>query len=183
MTRRRVALLLAPGYEELEAVTVVDILRRANIQCDIVGTREGVIPSARNVKILPDKSVDDIMEDTYDLIVLPGGIDGTENLARDQRVVALLTRHLKLGKRLGAICAAPTVLERHDLVTGKTITCHPVSRDAIKKARISDDRVVKDGLVITSQGPGTAMDFALSLVEILAGKEKVKELKKGLLVE
>ena len=182
MTRRRVALLLAPGYEELEAVTVVDILRRADIQCDIVGTREGAIPSARNVKILPDKSVDDIMEDTYDLIVLPGGIDGTENLARDQRVVALLTRHLEQGKRLGAICAAPTVLERHDLVTGKTITCHPESRDAIKKARISDDRVVKDGLVITSQGPGTAMEFALSLVETLAGKDKVEELKKGLLV-
>jgi len=183
MTRKKVALLLAPGYEELEAVTVVDIMRRAEIVCDIVGIKEGPIPSARNVKIVPDRLIDDIVDETYDIVVLPGGIEGTENLARDNRVVALLTRHLKMGKRVGAICAAPTVLERHNLVTGKTITCHPVSRAAIKKASLSDDKVVEDGLVITSQGPGTAMDFALKLVEILAGEDKVLQLKEGLLVK
>ncbi|OCC15281.1 Type 1 glutamine amidotransferase [Dissulfuribacter thermophilus] len=182
MTSKRVAVLLAPGYEELEAVTVVDIFRRAGIECDIVGLEKGPIPSARDVKIIPDVYIDEALDQAYDLIVLPGGIDGTENLAKDDRVVALLTRQLEMGKKVGAICAAPTVLERHNLVTGKTITCHPITRDAIKKANISDDRVVVDGLVITSQGPGTAMDFALKLVEDLVGPQKVEELKKGLLV-
>ena len=183
MTGKRGALRLAPGYEELEAVTVVDIMRRAEIECDIVGTQEGSVPSARDVRIIPDKGLDDVLDETFDLVVLPGGIDGTENLAKDKRVVAFLTRHLEKGKRLGAICAAPTVLERHGLVTGKTITCHPVCRDAIKQANLSDKRVVEDGLVVTSQGPGTALEFALKLVEILSGQEKVNELKKGLLVE
>ena len=183
MTRKRVALLLAPGYEELEAVTVVDILRRAGIDCEIVGIDKGAVPSARGVKIIPDKEMDEVLEETFDLVVLPGGIEGTENLARDNRVVAFLSRHLRLGKGLGAICAAPTVLDRHNLVTGKTITCHPVARDAIKNASLSHEKVVQDGTVVTSQGPGTAMEFALKLVEILAGMEKVNELKKGLLVE
>ncbi len=183
MTRKRVALLLAPGYEELEAVTVVDILRRAEIECDIIGVQDGPIPSARNVKILPDRLLDDILDETYDIVVLPGGIEGTENLSKDERVVALLTRQLESGKRVAAICAAPTVLERHDLVTGRTITCHPISRTAIKKANLTDDKVAEDGLIITSQGPGTAMEFALKLVEVLAGKDKVTQLKEALLVK
>ena len=182
MSMNRVAILLAPGFEELEAVAVVDILRRAGIDVDMVGLEEGPIPSARNVRIMPDIVLDDIIEDRdYDLIVLPGGIDGTENLARDQRVVALLTRQIESGKMVGAICAAPTVLERHNLVAGKTITCHPVCRDAIRKARLSDDRVVRDGVVITSQGPGTAIEFALRIVEELLGPGKVEGLNKGLI--
>ncbi len=178
----RVALLLATGYEELEAVTVVDIMRRSQIVCDIVAvSHDLIVPSARDVKIVADIMIDDAVSNQYDMIVLPGGIDGTENLANDKRVVELLKRQLKRGAKIGAICAAPTVLERHGMADGKSITCHPVAREAIKNAHLKDEPVVKDGLLITSQGPGTALKFALDIVEELLGKEKKEELKKALL--
>jgi protein deglycase len=181
MSQKRILVLLAPGFEELEAVAVIDILRRAGMYVISAGTTAGPISSARNISILPDKLLDEVAEQTFDLIVLPGGLDGTENLAKDQRVVKMLQEQLGSGRAVGAICAAPTVLDRYGLARGKTITCHPTCRDAIKKAKLSEDRVVRDGLIVTSQGPGTAIEFALNLVELLMGKDRMLDVNAGVL--
>jgi len=181
MSQKRILVLLAPGFEELEAIAVIDILRRAGLEVVSAGTISEPIISARNVVILPDKLLDEVKEEVFDLIVLPGGLVGTENLAKDQRVLKILQNQLGSGRRVGAICAAPTILERYDLAHGKTITCHPTCRAAIKKARFSEDRVVGDGLLVTSQGPGTAIEFALKLVELLVGKGKMLDVNSGVL--
>jgi 4-methyl-5(b-hydroxyethyl)-thiazole monophosphate biosynthesis len=177
----RALLLLAPGYEELEAVAIADILRRASIEVIIAGTVPGPVVSARDIKIIPDTELENVKDELFDLVILPGGIDGTENLAKDDRVVTILKRQLEQGKGIGAICAAPTVFDRHGLSKDKTITCHPVCMNAVKQSGISSERVVRDGQIITSQGPGTAIEFALSLVEYLEGKEKMLEINKGVL--
>jgi 4-methyl-5(b-hydroxyethyl)-thiazole monophosphate biosynthesis len=181
MSQKSVLVIIAPGFEELEAVAVIDILRRAGLEVVSAGTVSGPIRSARNVMILPDKLLDEVAEEAFDLIVLPGGLDGTENLARDQRVIKVLQEQLGSSRPVGAICAAPTVLDRYGLALGKTITCHPTCRDAIQKARLSEDRVVRDGLLVTSQGPGTAIEFALKLVELLMGRDKMLDVNRGVL--
>ncbi len=180
---KKAAIILAPGYEELEAVAVVDILRRAGIDIKIVGLDKSPVPSARDVKIVPDVALDEIKDQKFDIIVLPGGLDSTETLAKDERVVAMLKNQLDEGRMVGAICAAPTVLDRHGLSEGKQITCHPVCRQAVKHSSLSDDRVVADGLLVTSQAPGTALEFALKLVERLEGTEKMNEVNKGVLAK
>jgi len=178
---RRAILILAPGYEELEAVAVIDILRRAGIEIVIAGTEKGPIASARDVKIVTDATLDQVMDQDFDLVVLPGGLDATERLASDKRVLSMLKRQLQTQGIIGAICAAPSVLDRHGLSKGKTITCHPVCRETIKQSALAEDRVVQDGLLVTSQGPGTALEFALRLVERLEGTEKMQEVNKGVL--
>ncbi len=178
---KRILLLLAPGYEELEAIAVVDMLRRAGLEVVMAGTVPGPVPSARNVKIVPDAELDQVTDQTFDLIVLPGGIDGTENLAKDQRVIKMLQDQLESGRYIGAICAAPAILDRLGISSGKTITCHPVCQASVKNSSISQERVVQDGQFITSQCAGTAVEFGLRLVEFLLGKEKMEEVNKGVL--
>ncbi len=181
MSQKRVLVLLAPGFEELEAISVIDILRRAGLEVLVAGTISGPITSARNIRISPDTTLDEVFDEVFDLIVLPGGVDGTENLANDPRVVEILRRQIASDRLIGAICAAPTVLDRHGLIDGKNITCHPSCRETIGKARLSGDRVVQDGRLVTSQGPGTAIEFAYKLIELLIGKDKVSDINKGVL--
>ncbi|NIA08385.1 MAG: DJ-1 family protein [Nitrospiraceae bacterium] len=181
MSQKRVLVLLAPGFEELEAVAVIDILRRAGLEVVTAGQILGPIASARNIRISPDTTLDKVSMEAFDLIVLPGGVDGTENLAKDPRVIDILRRQIDSGRLLGAICGAPTVLDRHGLIKGKNITCHPTCRETIDGARLSGDRVVQDGRLVTSQGPGTAIEFAYKLVELLIGRNKVSEINKGVL--
>ena len=178
---KKALIILAPGYEELEAVAVVDILRRAGIDVTIAAVEPGPVSSARNVRIVPDVLLEDTAGRDFDLVVLPGGLESTETLAANQQVISMLKRQLANQGLIGAICAAPTILDRHGLSTGRTITCHPVCRDAVRHADISEERVVEDGLVVTSQGPGTAVEFALRLVERLEGPGKMKEVNKGVL--
>ncbi len=174
-------LILAPGYEELEAVAVVDILRRAGLAVTMAGIQPGPIPSARNVCIVPDSDLDQVKDKAFDLIVLPGGIDGVENLARDERVLEILRKQLEQGRAVGAICAAPALLDRLGFIHGKIITCHPVCQNAVRDSILEKARVVRDGNIITGQGPGAAMEFALKLVEFLAGKDKMHEVNKGVM--
>jgi DJ-1 family protein len=183
MPSKRTLVLLAPGFEELEAIAVIDILRRAGVDVVAAGTMSGPVKSAREVVIVPEASLNEVLEEPFDLIVLPGGLEGTEHLAADSRVSKLLRDHLNSGRAVGAICAAPTILDRHGLASAKTITCHPVCHKAIKSARLSNERVVQDGLLITSQGPGTALEFALRLVEYLLGTKKMQEVNKGVLAK
>ncbi len=182
MSEKKVLVLLAPGYEEMEAVAVIDILRRAGITVVVAGTTEGAVPSARGIKIVPDTYIDDIMDHKFDLIYLPGGIDGAENLSRDERVVKMLKDQHLDNRAIGAICAAPAiVLDRNGLVSGKNITCHPVCHKDVKQARLSGERVKQDGVVITGQAAGAAVELAFRLVEFLVGRDRMLEVNKGVL--
>ncbi len=178
---KKALIILAPGYEELEAVAVIDIMRRAGIDIKIAAFNMEPVPSARDVRIVPDVTLDEVRDEHFDLVVLPGGIDSTETLAASDAVVSLLRKQLQENRLVGAICAAPTVLDRHGLSRGKTIVCHPVCRDAVRQSNLSEERVVQDGQIVTSQGPGTALEFAFKLVESLAGRDKMLEVNQGVL--
>ena len=173
-----VVVLLATGFEELEAVTIVDVLRRAGISVLLAGIAPPPIEGGHGLKVVPDLSIDDVT--TYDALVLPGGNPGYVNLERDQRVLRLIRAAYDAGKYVAAICAAPHVLGVAGIMEGATATCYP-GLEIPGAQRVEEERVVRQGKIITSQGPGTAMDFALSLVEALTTKEKEREVRKALL--
>ncbi|MGB5178591.1 MAG: DJ-1 family glyoxalase III [Gammaproteobacteria bacterium] len=173
---------LAQGCEELEAVTVVDLLRRAGIEVVTAGLDEQPVRASRGVVLLPDMTLDSALQKEYDMIVLPGGLPGADHLRDDERIIDLLRSMSAAGKYTAAICAAPRVLAQAGLLAGKRATSYPgtLQTDSIPGLDYRDTAVVIDGTVITSRGPGTAMDFALSLIELLAGKQKRDEVEAGL---
>jgi 4-methyl-5(b-hydroxyethyl)-thiazole monophosphate biosynthesis len=169
----KVLIPLAQGCEELEAVTVIDILRRAGIQVITAGLETGPVRASRGTVLLPDATLDDALENEFDMIVLPGGMPGSEHLKNDKRVIASLQKAAAEGKYIAAICAAPMALHAADLLQGKKATSFPGVLDTMPGSHTyMNDRVVVDGRIVTSKGPGTAMDFALTLVELLVGKSK-----------
>lgn len=169
----KVLIPLAQGCEELEAVTVIDILRRAGIQVITAGLEPGPVRASRGTVLVPDTTLDEALRNVFDMIVLPGGMPGSEHLKNDSRVINALQEQAAAGKYTAAICAAPMALHAAGLLEGKRVTSFPgVIDDLSGTHHCSDERVVVDGGVITSKGPGTAMDFALTLVELLAGKTK-----------
>lgn len=178
---KKVLVPLAPGFEEVEALTVVDILRRAGAEVTTAGTVEGPIEGRNGIRVLADKPLEGAYAGEYDMVVLPGGAKGTENLKKDKRVAELLQRLHRKDRLVTAICAAPTVLSAVGLTKGKTITSHPSVRSELTEEKVSEERVVVDGNLVTSQGPGTAMEFAFKLVEALYGLDKVKEVNEGVL--
>lgn len=172
---------LAPGCEELEAVTVIDILRRAGIKVVTAGLAAGSVRCSRDTVLLPDVHLDDVVSQAFDMIVLPGGMPGSENLKNDARVTSILKRMAAQGLYVAAICAAPMALHAAGLLEGKTVTSFPGVLDRLPgKHHYSREAVVVDGHVITSRGPGTAMDFALTLVELLRGRETRQEVEASL---
>ncbi len=171
----RVLVPLAQGCEELEAVSIIDLLRRAGIEVVAAGLTDGAVTCSRGVVLVPDTSLDKVLGDDFDMIVLPGGLPGADYLDEDVRIQRMLKRMAEQGKYTAAICAAPKVLASAGLLQGKQATSYPGVIDAmqLEDTRYVDDRaVVVDGKVITSRGPGTAMDFALELIEILVGSEQ-----------
>lgn len=179
---KRVLVPLAQGCEELEAVTVVDLLRRAQIDVVTAGLDAGPVRGSRGTVLVPDATLDEAIRHDYDMIVLPGGLPGATHLEADARIIALLRKMAAGGKHTAAICAAPKVLATAGLLDGKRATGYPGTLDAksFPRIRIEDSPVVQDGRVITSRGPGTAMDFALSLIETLVGRDKRDAVEKGL---
>ena len=173
---------LAQGCEELEAVTVVDLLRRAGIEVVTAGLDEQPVRASRGLVLLPDMTLDRALLQEYDMIVLPGGLPGADNLGNDARIIERLQSMSIAGKYTAAICAAPRVLARAGLLDGKRATCYPGALEAntVPGLDCRDTPVVMDGTVITSRGPGTAMDFALTLIELLAGKQQRDEVEAGL---
>lgn len=178
---KRVLIPLAPGFEEIEALTVVDILRRAGAEVVVAGTVEGAIIGRTGIKVVPDAALDAVTGGAFDMIVLPGGKTGTDNLKKDARVEKILKEMHSKGLLVTAICAAPTVLSKAGVTKGFTITSHPSVRDELKGEKVIDERVVRDRTLVTSQGPGTALEFAFKLVEVLYGAGKVKEVNRGVL--
>jgi len=179
----RVLVPIAEGCEELEAVTIIDLLRRANIDVITAGLKSGPVTCSRNTVLLPDTTLDEVMNTEFDMIVLPGGLPGSDHLNNDPRIHTLLLSAAKDGKYTAAICAAPKVLASSGLLDGKQATSYPgaLNVEALPTTVITTEAVSLDGMVITSRGPGTAMDFALQLIEILKGRDARKAVEEPLL--
>lgn len=179
---KSVLIPLAPGFEDLEAVTLIDLLRRAGVEVVTAGLHAGLIEGRRGVRIQPDATLEEVMARDYDMIALPGGMPGAEHLKNDARVQALLRRLGGAGKYTAAICAAPIALAQAGLLDGKRATSYPgfVEKLGLPNTICLNEPVVVDGKVATSRGPGTAMDFALTLIELLAGKSTRDQVEAGL---
>lgn len=173
---------LAQGCEELEAVTVIDLLRRAGIEVVTAGLDEQPVKASRGTVLLPDTTIDAVLEREFDMIVLPGGLPGADHLQADERIRGLIQRHATQGRYTAAICAAPKVLAAAGVLAGKRATAYPGVLEALEAPDITltGAGVEIDGRVVTSKGPGTAMDFALALIELLEGADKRAEVEAAL---
>lgn len=173
-------ILFANGSEELEAVTVINILRRGGVEVTLAGLHEGPHHGSRGTVLVPDTTLNEALKQGYDMVVLPGGQPGTNHLKADARVLTLVRQMSEAGKQVAAICAAPSVLAEAGLLDGKRATSFPTCLDAYPKVHLQSAAVVEDGNIVTSRGPGTAMDFALVLLERLVGHAKRMEVEAGL---
>ena len=178
----RVLVPLAPGFEEIEAITVIDILRRAGIEVVTAGLQPGPVSGSHQITVTPDLALDEALEQEFDMIALPGGMPGAENLEHDPRIIDLLRQAAGRGGYTAAICAAPKVLAAAGLLDDRRATSYPgfLDPDSVPGLTLADDAVVQDNRRITSRGPGTAMDFALTLVENLAGSTMRQTVEDGL---
>lgn len=177
----KVLLPLANGFEEIEALAVVDVLRRADIEVIIAGLLPGPVTGSRNVTLLPDTTIDTVTVAGFDMIVLPGGQPATDNLNKAPRIHRLLQEFHRSGKLIGAICDAPIVLADAGLLSGKRVTSHPSASNRLEGAIYEDRPVVSDGTIITSQGAGTAISFALELVTRLSGMQAAEAVSKEMI--
>lgn len=178
----KVLVPLAEGFEEIEALAIVDVLRRAEIEVVIAGQHPGPAFSVRKVTVQPDTAIDTVSCDGFDMIILPGGQPGTDNLTNDARIHRLLADFQAAGKLIGAIGAAPTILAAAGLLKGKRATSDPGYSSKLEGAVYEDRTVVTDGNIMTSQGPGTAIAFALAIVTRLSGEYVSEAVKKTMLV-
>jgi len=172
---------LAQGFEEIEAVTVIDILRRAELEVVAAGLEHGPVRGSRGIVVVPDTLLESVMDRTFDAVVLPGGAEGSRRLNDDPRIKAILKRHHGQARLVAAICAAPLVLHATGLLRGLEATSHPSVKDRLTGVSFREDRVVEDRGVMTSQAAGTAMEFAFALVARLAGQAKADEVNAGVL--
>ena len=172
---KKVLVPIADGTEEFEAVTIIDILRRANIDVTVASVGAEQITASKGVKIVADSLIADCVNETYDLIVLPGGQPGADNLRDSAELTQMLKDQAASDRLYAAICASPAcVLKAHGLLDNKKATCYPAMQAELPIPQT--DNVVVDGNCITSQGPGTAMQFALTLLKILYNKETAKKI-------
>ncbi|MEN8213783.1 MAG: DJ-1 family glyoxalase III [Pseudomonadota bacterium] len=180
---KRVLIPLAQGCEELEAVTLIDLMRRAGIEVITAGLDAQPVTASRGVRLIPDVLLDDVLEQEFDMLVLPGGLPGADHLDDDRRIHALLKKTAQSGRYTAAICAAPKVLAHAGLLDGRRATSYPgvIDAMALPTTTLSEDAVVTDGRVVTSRGPGTAMEFALTLIAHLLGEEKRREVEQPLI--
>jgi len=163
---------LAQGCEELEAVTLIDLLRRAEITVITASiTDNDNVTASRGVRLLADTQLESVIDDNFDMVILPGGQPGTDNLNNDTRIHAILKRMIESDKAVAAICAAPLVLAHAGLLNGKQCTCFPtvLTTQDWPLITLLDKPIVIDGKILTSKGPGTAMEFALAIIEYLKG--------------
>lgn len=172
---------LADGFEEIEAVTVIDVMRRAGLDVETVGVPSSLITGANGVKIMADRKINEIKGAGYNAIVFPGGNRGVETLMKSPTLMELMKEMNAKGQVIGAICAAPLILAEHGILDEKRATIYPGMEKKLSYPR--GNKVVVDDNIITSQAPGTAMDFALMVVRKLLGEDAVSKLKHELVVE
>lgn len=175
-------IIIANGTEELEAVAAIDILRRAGVIVTIAGETD-IVHCANDTKILPDISLHKIKENfLYDLVYLPGGMKGVENIIENEKVIEILQNHNNAGKYIAAICAAPIILGLNGILNSESsVTSHPNVRANLEMYNYSDEIIVESDNIFTSRGAGTAINFALFLAKKLVGIEKVENIKKSIM--
>lgn len=173
---------LAQGCEELEAITLIDLFRRAEINVITASLDSKPVICARKSVLIADTTLDKVINDTFDLIVLPGGLPGADNLNADPRIHQIINRLASENKKIAAICAAPKVLLENGILNGKQVTAYPDSLNELNTSNIklNEEAVQIDGNIITSKGPGTAMDFALILIEQLLGVDARRQVEEPL---
>ena len=175
---------LAEGFEEIEAVTIVDVLRRGGIEAASVSvTGSKTIRGAHGISVCADKLFAEADYIECEMIVLPGGMPGTKNLLAHDGLTSKITSFAYDKKYLAAICAAPMVLGELGVLEGKNATIYPGMEKKLAGAKVSTDKVVMDGNIITSRGPGTAIEFALAIVDTLKGKDEAAKLRKALVTD
>lgn len=176
-----VYVLLAPGFEEAEALVPVDLLRRAGIETALVSITGEPVPGSHSVTVTADIALEDVDLSKADMVVLPGGGPGYKNLGKEPRVEELVRSAAEKGLWVAAICAAPTLLGRWGLLTGKDAVCYPGMEEGLTGAKARMDRgFVADGKIITGRAAGSAFDFGLALIEALAGKAEADKVRNGI---
>lgn len=179
---KRVVVFLADGFEEIEGLTVVDILRRAGIEVTTVAIKESKeINGAHGIVVMADNMIDDIEFSKVDMVVLPGGMPGTLNLGDSEKVIEIVKEFDSLGKEVAAICAAPSILGDLGILADKKAVCYPGFEERLLKALVCKEQVVADGHITTSRGMGTAIPFALKLVEKLINVERAEEIRESII--
>lgn len=173
---------LAQGCEELEAVTIIDLLRRADINVITASLDESPVTASRGTVIVADTTLDQVLDQEFDMVVLPGGLPGADHLNADDRIHQVLQRTANNNKYIAAICAAPKVLASAGLLENKKATAYPGVLEALEleNTEVTTAVVQQDGNIFTSRGPGTAMDFALELISCLVGGAMRKQVEAGL---
>lgn len=178
----KIMVFLADGFEEVEALTVVDYLRRCNIVVDTVSIADEKVRGAHEIVVLANKNIKELDElNFYHGVVIPGGMPGASNLRDDNRVIDIIKEMNSNNKLVAAICAGPIVLERAGVIKGKNVTSYPGFGEVLKDSNYKEEYVVKDENTITSRGPALAVDFAIEIVRYLLGDEKAEQLKKSIL--
>lgn len=181
---KKIAVHLATGFEEIEAITIIDVLRRANLEVKTVSMTESIeVIGGHQIPVIADVLFSELDYSTIDAMVLPGGMPGAKNLDRHQGLQKQILQFNNNKKLLGAICAAPLVLGHLGILNGKKAVCYPGFETELHGAEILKTPTAVSGNIVTGRGVGTALRFALQLVEQLSGKEKSNELAKAMLVE
>ena len=177
-------LFLAPGFEEIETATVVDVLRRCGMEVVIAGLEPHAIEGAHGMNFVPDTSIDEVAVKDFDAVVIPGGSPGYVNLRKDSRVLAMVKEAFNSGKLVAAICAAPAVLSDAGILRNRNCAIYPGMESELEKGggKPRKDLVVEDGKIITSQGPATALLFALRVAERLVDKKTADVVREKTLV-
>lgn len=181
---KKAVVFLADGFEDMEALAPIDILRRGEIDVTIAGVTGMQVVSSHNVKVTAEKDVKDIKADDYDAVICPGGMPGAANLRDSNDVIDIVKTAYQQGKIVAAICAAPMVLEKAGILSGKDFTMYPGMQNYAESGNYKNDKlVVKDGNIITGAGPAAAFKFGLEILESLQGREKAQQIANGMLIK
>jgi 4-methyl-5(b-hydroxyethyl)-thiazole monophosphate biosynthesis len=180
---KKAIVLLAEGFEDIEALTPVDILRRGKLSCTICSVDDkNEKTSSRGTTVKTDEILKNINIDEYDAVILPGGLPGATNLRDNDNVIKLVSAFNKNGKLVAAICAAPIVLDKAGIIKNKNVTSNPNFKDELKEVNYKEDFVVQDGNIITSRGAATSIYFAFKILENLSDEETVERVKRSTLM-
>lgn len=183
MSSMKAVIFLAEGFEEIEAITTIDVLRRVKVDIKVVSISDKLaVAGAHKITIIADALYEEIDFADIDMLILPGGMPGTTNLASHQRLMQSITQHAKNDKWVCAICAAPSILGKLGILKGKSAVCYPGFEASLLGADVKYDSVIQDGKVITARGPGASIQFALKLVEVLKDPELSEKIKSDMIV-
>jgi len=174
-------LILADGFEEIEAVAVIDILRRGGVDLTVAGLEDTEVTGEQELKVTAETTLPTIAERAFDIVILPGGDDAVDELEKSQSVKELLLRRHENRQLVAAICAAPRLLDAWGILDNRAATSYPEAKAEMKACRYLEDQVVRDGHVLTSRGPGTAMAFAYAILEALGETSAANTLREGMI--